>query len=56
MSSRFREILEMYWSDNPKSRIVNNESTNCYKSNNKSKKLIRSQIDIYNYYKSKLEE
>lgn len=56
IKEEIREIFEIYWSDNTKSRIVNNESTNRYKSNNKSKKLIRSQIDIYNYYKSKLEE
>ena len=50
------DIFEIYWSDNVKSRTVNNEIPNQYQINQNSKKLIRSQIEINNYYKSKLEK
>ena len=54
--SQKRNFLEIYWSDNVKSRTVNNEIPNQYQINQNSKKLIRSQIEINNYYKSKLEK
>ena len=50
------DIFNIYWSDNIKSRRINTQIPNQYKSNPKSKKGIRSQIEIYNYYKLKLEK
>jgi polyphosphate kinase len=56
IKKEINDIFEIYWSDNVKSRIVNNEIPNQYQINQNSKKLIRSQIEINNYYKSKLEK
>ena len=49
-------IFNIYWSDNIKSRRINTEIPNQYQSKLKSKKGIRSQMEIYNYYKLKLEK
>ena len=56
IKKEINDIFEIYWSDNVKSRTVNNEIPNQYQINQNSKKLIRSQIEINNYYKSKLEK
>ena len=56
IKKEINDIFEIYWSDNIKSRTVNNEIPNQYQINQNSKKLIRSQIEINNYYKSKLEK
>ena len=56
IKKEINDIFEIYWSDNVKSRTVNNEIPNQYQINQNSKKLIRSQIEIINYYKSKLEK
>ena len=56
IKKEINDIFEIYWSDNVKSRTVNNEIPNQYQINQNSKKLIRSQIEVNNYYKSKLEK
>ena len=56
IKDEINDIFNIYWSDNIKSRRINTQIPNQYKSNPKSKKGIRSQIEIYNYYKLKLEK
>ena len=56
IKKEINDIFNIYWSDNIKSRKINTEIPNQYQSNPKSKKGIRSQIEIYNYYKLKLEK
>ena len=56
INDEINDIFNIYWSDNIKSRRINTEIPNQYQSNPKSKKGIRSQIEIYNYYKLKLEK
>ena len=56
INDEINDIFNIYWSDNIKSRRINTQIPNQYQSNSKSKKLIRSQIEIYNYYKLKLEK
>ena len=56
INDEINDIFNIYWSDNIKSRKINTEIPNQYQSNPKSKKGIRSQIEIYNYYKLKLEK
>ena len=56
INDEINDIFNIYWSDNIKSRRINTQIPNQYKSNPKSKKGIRSQIEIYNYYKLKLEK
>ena len=45
------DIFNIYWSDNIKARLVNNNS----KSQSKSLKSFRSQQKMYNYYLNKIE-
>ena len=45
------DIFNIYWSDNTKARLVNNNS----KSQSKSLKSFRSQQKMYNYYLNKIE-
>lgn len=47
LRQELRDIFEIYWSDNVKSRIINREMTNEYVS--KGIKKIRSQNEVYNY-------
>ena len=56
IKDEINDIFNIYWSDNIKSRRINTQIPNQYQSNPKSKKGIRSQIEIYNYYKLKLEK
>ena len=56
INDEINDIFNIYWSDNIKSRRINTEIPNQYQSKLKSKKGIRSQIEIYNYYKLKLEK
>ena len=56
INDEINDIFNIYWSDNIKSRRINTEIPNQYQSNPKSKKVIRSQMEIYNYYKLKLEK
>ena len=56
INDEINDIFNIYWSDNLKSRRINTEIPNQYQSKLKSKKGIRSQIEIYNYYKLKLEK
>ena len=56
IKDEINDIFNIYWSDNIKSRRVNTEIPNQYQSNPKSKKGKKSQTEIYNYYKLKLEK
>ena len=56
IKDEINDIFNIYWSDNIKSRRINTETPNQYQSKLKSKKGFRSQIEIYNYYKLKLEK
>ncbi len=49
-------FLIIYWSDNVKSRLINQKNSNIYKSDIKNSNPVRSQLDIYNYYKSIIEK
>lgn len=52
LKKEIKDILEIQLKDNVKARIVNDEQNNDYKKT-KSKEKIRSQIEIYNYYKKR---
>ena len=56
IKDEINDIFNIYWSDNVKSRRVNTEIPNQYQVDLKSKKEKRSQMEIYNYYKLKLEK
>ena len=52
---KINDIFNIYWSDNVKSRLINQKDANVYKSDIKKSNSLRSQLEIYNYYKSKIE-
>ena len=56
IKDEINDIFNIYWSDNVKSRRVNTEIPNQYQVDLKSKKEKRSQMEMYNYYKLKLEK
>ncbi|HET8885264.1 MAG TPA: polyphosphate kinase 1 [Salinimicrobium sp.] len=53
IAKEFKDILEIQLNDNVKARIQDAEETNKYIKPTKGEKLIRSQIEIYNYLKKK---
>ena len=55
IKKEINDIFNIYWSDNVKSRLINQKDANVYKSDIKKSNSIRSQLEIYNYYKSKIE-
>ena len=55
IKKEINDIFNIYWSDNVKSRLINQKDANVYKSDIKNSNLVRSQLEIYNYYKSKIE-
>jgi polyphosphate kinase len=48
------ETFEISWKDNVKARIISEKQDNAYRRNKQSK--WRSQVEMYQYYKNKLEE
>ena len=48
IKQQIRDVFNIYWKDNIKSRYVNNSKTNKYKRNSKTK--FRSQEEVYKYY------
>ena len=55
IKKEINDIFNIYWSDNVKSRLINQKDANVYKSDIKKSNSLRSQLEIYNYYKSKIE-
>ena len=55
LKKEINDIFNIYWSDNVKSRLINQKDANVYKSDIKKSNSLRSQLEIYNYYKSKIE-
>ena len=55
IKKEINDIFNIYWSDNVKSRLINHKDANVYKSDIKKSNSLRSQLEIYNYYKSKIE-
>ena len=55
LKTQLLDILSIQWSDNKKARIFDKNQKNNYKKR-KGKKIIRSQVEIYNYYKDFFEE
>ena len=55
IKKEINDIFNIYWSDNVKSRLINQKYANVYKSDIKNSNSVRSQLEIYNYYKSKIE-
>ncbi|HOG19542.1 MAG TPA: phospholipase D-like domain-containing protein, partial [Salinivirgaceae bacterium] len=51
VQSELRNIFDIQWSDNVKARILDSEMSNQYKPQ-KGEKVIRAQIEIYEYLKS----
>lgn len=52
LQDELRTQIELQWSDNVKTRILNREQDNQYK-RNENEKLIRSQVEFYKYLKNK---
>lgn len=48
LKTQLSDILALQWSDNKKARIFDKDQNNFYKK--KGKKVIQSQVEIYNYY------
>jgi len=53
LKKELKEVLSIMWKDNVKSRIIDAKQSNKYKESN-SKEPVRSQVDVYKYYKKKL--
>lgn len=53
IKAELQDIFEIYWSDNVKARIINQKQDNAYRKKN-SKKEVRSQFAVYDYYEKKL--
>lgn len=53
IQQELRDILEIQWCDNQKSRLVNTHPINKYRKNI-SKEKVRAQVEIYEYFKRKL--
>ncbi|TCK69099.1 polyphosphate kinase [Winogradskyella wandonensis] len=49
------DMFDIYWSDNVKARVINQSQDNSYRITNTQKK-IRSQFEVYDYYKNKLND
>jgi polyphosphate kinase len=57
LQKQLKMIIEMALKDNVKARIIDLHHTNAYKQKESdNEKLIRSQFEIYNYYKSLMNE
>lgn len=54
LQKEIRDTLELQFADNVKARIVNNLQDNQYRETTEPK--IRSQVDIYHYYKKSVEQ
>lgn len=54
IKTNLQEIFEIYWSDNVKARIINQEQDNGYKVQNDSEP-VRAQFQIYEYHKNQLD-
>lgn len=53
IKKELQDIFEIYWSDNIKARIINQKQDNAYRKKN-SKKEVRAQFAVYNYYQEQL--
>ena len=51
VKNEIKDVFNIYWSDNTKSRYLNSSTLNSYKSKLKGAKSIEAQKEIYNYYK-----
>ena len=54
LQSQIRDILEIYWNDNVKARILDQSDSNKFVQE-KNKKPIRSQLEVYKYYNALLD-
>ncbi|HAW51961.1 MAG TPA: polyphosphate kinase 1 [Flavobacteriales bacterium] len=54
IQSQLKDVLNIYLSDNVKARVIDSKGSNSYVEAN-SEKPIRSQIEVYNYYKKLLD-
>jgi len=55
VQKEIRDLIEIQMRDNAKARIINPVQDNSYVSSKRSKK-IRAQVELYNYYKDKLND
>jgi polyphosphate kinase len=51
IQQQIKTILNILWSDNTKTRILDSKQKNEYR-NNEGKKKVRAQMEIYNYFKT----
>ena len=56
IKNEINDIFNMYWSDNSKSRFINNKVSNNYKTNFEKTKSLNAQKEIYNYYRLRIEK
>ena len=52
LQEELKYILNLQFNDNVKARIIDEKNMNVYKKNN-TEKSIRSQVELYEYYKQK---
>ncbi|MFW5645314.1 MAG: polyphosphate kinase 1, partial [Bacteroidota bacterium] len=51
LQKELKDIINIQLNDNVKARVIDEKQSNNYK-NNRSPKQVRSQIELYKYYKS----
>ena len=56
IKNEINDIFNMYWSDNSKSRFINNKVSNNYKTNLEKTRSLNAQNEIYNYYRLRIEK
>jgi polyphosphate kinase len=49
------DLLQIQLSDNCKARLINQSKVNVYKKRSKNEPIVRSQLEIYNYFRKKSE-